>query len=154
MVSVKRLQKFMLYEEINKTSEKTKSTRKESNVGRNKNDVYNKENDTSDKKGETENTSSNYQGEHIISLKNANAKWFSYEQEDTLKNININVKPGELVAVVGHVGSGKSSLLNVLLKELPVNSGTVEVRVVFLDNYSSFVLNNEVIASISFRFTD
>ena len=125
MVSVKRLQKFMLYEEINKTSEKTESTRKESNVGRNKNDV-NIENDTSDKKRET----ANYQREHIISLKNANAKWFSYEQEDTLKNMNINVRPGELVAVVGQVGSGKSSLLNVLLKELPVNSGTVEVRVV------------------------
>ncbi|KAK9296489.1 hypothetical protein QLX08_009536 [Tetragonisca angustula] len=123
MVSVKRLQKFMLYEEINKTSEKTESTRKESNVGRNKNDV-NIENDTSDKKRET----ANYQREHIISLKNANAKWFSYEQEDTLKNMNINVRPGELVAVVGQVGSGKSSLLNVLLKELPVNSGTVEIN--------------------------
>lgn len=116
----------MLYEEINKTSEKTESMKKESNVGRNQNDVNNIENDTNDRKHET----ANYQGEHIISLKNANAKWFSYEQEDTLKNMNINVKPGELVAVVGHVGSGKSSLLNVLLKELPVNSGTVEVRVV------------------------
>lgn len=124
LVSVKRLQKFMLYEEINKTSGKTKSTKKESNDGKNKNDVDNIENDTSDKKGET----ANYQGEYIISLKNANAKWFSYEQENTLKNMNISVKPGELVAVVGQVGSGKSSLLNVLLKELPVNSGTVEIN--------------------------
>lgn len=125
MVSVKRLQKFMLYDEIKKTSKKTESTRKESNVGKNKSDVKNTEKNTGDKRGTT-----NYQREHIISLKNANAKWFSYEQEDTLKNMNINVKPGELVAVVGHVGSGKSSLLNVLLKELPINSGTIEVRVV------------------------
>ncbi|CAD1479365.1 unnamed protein product, partial [Heterotrigona itama] len=125
LVSVKRLQKFMLYEEINKTSEEAESKKKASNVGRNKNDVDNVETDTSEEKRET---ASSHQGEHIILLKNVNAKWLSYEQEDTLKNMNINVKPGELVAVVGQVGSGKSSLLNILLKELPVNSGTVEIN--------------------------
>lgn len=114
----------MLYEEIDKTSREAESKKKESNIGRDKNDmVDNIENDTSDKKREN-----HYQGEHVISLKNVNAKWFSYDQEDTLKNMNIHVKRGELVAVVGHVGSGKSSLLNVLLKELPVNSGTLEVE--------------------------
>ena len=36
----------------------------------------------------------------------------------TLKNINLEVKPGELVAIVGEVGCGKSSLLQALINEL------------------------------------
>ena len=62
-----------------------------------------------------------------ISIENAGAKWLSYEDEDTLKNININIKSGQLVAIVGQVGSGKSSLLNVILKELNLNSGSIQV---------------------------
>jgi ABC-type multidrug transport system fused ATPase/permease subunit len=38
----------------------------------------------------------------------------------TLKNINLEVKQGELVAIVGPVGSGKSSLLLALLGEMEV----------------------------------
>jgi ABC-type lipoprotein export system ATPase subunit len=36
-----------------------------------------------------------------------------------LKNINLTVKKGELLAVVGKVGSGKSSLLNAIIGECP-----------------------------------
>ena len=38
--------------------------------------------------------------------------------EPTLKTINLNIKPGEFVCVVGEIGSGKSSLLNCLLGDL------------------------------------
>lgn len=65
---------------------------------------------------------------YAISIENGSAKWLDYETEDTLKNININVRPGELIAVVGQVGSGKSSLMNVLLKELRLREGTIQVR--------------------------
>ncbi|KAJ1554992.1 hypothetical protein HK096_010528 [Nowakowskiella sp. JEL0078] len=43
----------------------------------------------------------------------------------SLKNINLNIKNGELVAVVGAVGSGKSSLLNALIGEMKNVSGSV-----------------------------
>lgn len=62
-----------------------------------------------------------------ITLEHASAKWLDFVQEDTLHDINLEVKSGELIAVVGQVGSGKSSLLNVILKELPLTSGTVQV---------------------------
>lgn len=43
--------------------------------------------------------------------------------------INIHVPRGSLVAVVGHVGSGKSSLLSAMLGETEKRSGTVAVKV-------------------------
>lgn len=43
--------------------------------------------------------------------------------------INIHVPRGSLVAVVGHVGSGKSSLLSAMLGETEKRSGRVVVKV-------------------------
>ncbi|CAK9828719.1 Probable multidrug resistance-associated protein lethal(2)03659 [Anthophora retusa] len=117
LVSVKRLQRFMLYEEINYANRMPESNQEGSNNEK-------KTNDTTQEKVEVNNDGK----EHIINLTNASAKWLVYEQEDTLKNINIKVKSGELVAVVGQVGSGKSSLLNVILKELPLKSGGIEIN--------------------------
>lgn len=125
LVSVRRLQKFMSYEEINEEDEKMECKQKKLKNHKDKNDANIIEEEVHDGKRKT----ANYQGEYIMSLKNANVKWFSHDHEDTLKNININVKSGELIAVVGQVGSGKSSLLNVMLKELPLKSGTIEVRI-------------------------
>ncbi|KAG5330248.1 L259 protein, partial [Acromyrmex charruanus] len=43
----------------------------------------------------------------------------------TLCNINLTIKPGQLCAVVGAVGSGKSSILHLLLKELNPGTGSI-----------------------------
>lgn len=67
--------------------------------------------------------------EHCISIENGSAKWLDYETEDTLQNINIKVRPGELIAIVGQVGAGKSSLMNVILKELRLQQGSIQVCV-------------------------
>ena len=47
---------------------------------------------------------------------------------NVLKNINIACRPGELVIVVGPVGCGKTSLLQVILSELRIREGTVQVN--------------------------
>ena len=44
-------------------------------------------------------------------------------------SINLNVPDGSLVAVVGQVGAGKSSLISALLGEMEVLEGHVNVRV-------------------------
>ncbi|XP_060917590.1 multidrug resistance-associated protein 1-like isoform X1 [Labrus mixtus] len=45
-----------------------------------------------------------------------------------LQRINVNIKTGSLVAVVGNVGSGKSSLLSAMLGEMEKSSGFVSIK--------------------------
>ncbi|KAJ3122380.1 hypothetical protein HK100_012023 [Physocladia obscura] len=52
-------------------------------------------------------------------------KEISVPQVSSLKDINLKIKKGELVAIVGAVGSGKSSLLNALIGEMKIVSGKV-----------------------------
>uniref|UniRef100_A0A6Q2XST6 ABC-type glutathione-S-conjugate transporter n=1 Tax=Esox lucius TaxID=8010 RepID=A0A6Q2XST6_ESOLU len=55
---------------------------------------------------------------------------FSWTKEGPpcLRRINVRVPKGSLVAVVGHVGSGKSSLLSAMLGETEKRSGNVSVK--------------------------
>eukprot|EP01080_Neovahlkampfia_damariscottae_P002452 gene2452-3162_t len=58
-----------------------------------------------------------------IEFENASFTW--NKKEDHLKNLNLKVKSGNLVAVVGKVGSGKSSLLLSMLGEMLKTDGEV-----------------------------
>ncbi|CAG5017723.1 unnamed protein product [Parnassius apollo] len=62
-----------------------------------------------------------------VRLRHATAKWIAAHAENTLTDMSLTIKPGKLIAVIGPVGAGKSSLLHVLLRELPLQSGTVHV---------------------------
>lgn len=63
-----------------------------------------------------------------INITKMKAKWDSKSTEYTLDNINLKFKPRQLVAVIGPVGAGKSSLIQTVLGELPPESGTVKVN--------------------------
>ncbi|WP_173917075.1 ABC transporter ATP-binding protein [Halobacillus sp. Marseille-Q1614] len=53
---------------------------------------------------------------------------FSYEEEDyILKNLNFVVKPGETAAFVGHTGSGKSSVMNLLFRFYDPQKGSITI---------------------------
>jgi subfamily B ATP-binding cassette protein MsbA len=41
---------------------------------------------------------------------------FSYGEKPVLQNINLTIKPGQMVALVGRTGSGKTSIINLLLR--------------------------------------
>ncbi|KAJ8978761.1 hypothetical protein NQ317_017484 [Molorchus minor] len=56
------------------------------------------------------------------------AKWDSSSNDDTLSIANFKVGSNELVAVIGTVGSGKTSLFHVILNELPISKGSLEVN--------------------------
>ncbi|XP_030603605.1 canalicular multispecific organic anion transporter 1-like [Archocentrus centrarchus] len=55
---------------------------------------------------------------------------FAWEKDakPLLKNVNLDVKPGRLVAVVGAVGSGKSSLMSALLGEMHSTKGFINIQ--------------------------
>lgn len=50
------------------------------------------------------------------------------EKREILKNINLDIKKGETVALIGVNGSGKSTLLKLMTKIIYPNSGTVETQ--------------------------
>ncbi|MEQ6376900.1 ABC transporter ATP-binding protein [Bacillaceae bacterium S4-13-56] len=53
---------------------------------------------------------------------------FSYDgKEDVLKNLNFTIQSGETVAFVGHTGSGKSSIMNLLFRFYDPQKGTIKI---------------------------
>ncbi|KYQ47022.1 hypothetical protein ALC60_13972 [Trachymyrmex zeteki] len=63
---------------------------------------------------------------YALCMTNVSAKWHGDDREDTLRNVSLTVPPGSFIAIVGQVGSGKSSLLQAILQELPLTSGSIE----------------------------
>ncbi|HSW50929.1 MAG TPA: ABC transporter ATP-binding protein, partial [Bryobacteraceae bacterium] len=54
--------------------------------------------------------------------------WFAYKDEDwVLRDVSFTVEPGETVAVVGHTGAGKTTLMNLLLRFYDVQRGSIRV---------------------------
>ena len=52
--------------------------------------------------------------------------WFAYKGEDwVLKDVSFTVEPGQVVALVGHTGSGKTTITNLLMRFYDVQRGTV-----------------------------
>lgn len=45
----------------------------------------------------------------------------------TLDNLNAEFPKGKLIGIIGPVGEGKSSFLQVLLRELPLDSGSITI---------------------------
>ncbi len=77
---------------------------------------------------------SNIEGK--ISFKKVN---FAYKKENqVLKNINLEVKKGEVTAFVGASGAGKSTMLALILKFLTPNSGEI-----FIDDKNLKLLNTK-----------
>ena len=52
--------------------------------------------------------------------------WFAYNDEDyVLKDVSFRVEPGEKVALVGHTGSGKTTIINLLCRFYEINKGQI-----------------------------
>ena len=60
--------------------------------------------------------------EFAIELKDCSFSW-SFRDQPLLKNIDLNVKKGSLVAIVGRVGAGKSSIFSALLGDMYQKNG-------------------------------
>jgi ATP-binding cassette, subfamily B, multidrug efflux pump len=54
--------------------------------------------------------------------------WFAYNNEDwVLQDVGFRIAPGETIAVVGHTGAGKTTLISLLLRFYDVQRGAVRV---------------------------
>jgi ATP-binding cassette subfamily B protein len=53
---------------------------------------------------------------------------FAYKGEDwVLRNVSFTIEPGETIAVVGHTGAGKTTLISLLLRFYDVQTGVIRV---------------------------
>ena len=62
-----------------------------------------------------------------VSFNNVNFKYKETAEEYALKGINLNIKSGEFVGVLGSTGSGKTSLVNLISRLYDVTDGSVTV---------------------------
>ena len=67
-------------------------------------------------------------GEAVITIKNGEFRWINDSAQPILQDIDLTVRKGELLAVIGRVGDGKSSLLGAMLGEMTRSEGSVKVR--------------------------
>ncbi|XP_046325609.2 multidrug resistance-associated protein 1-like [Haliotis rufescens] len=65
--------------------------------------------------------------DHAVTMENASFTW-EPELDPWLQKINVNIPEGNLVAVVGQVGSGKSSLMSAMLGEMEKVQGFVNMK--------------------------
>ncbi|XP_066155396.1 probable multidrug resistance-associated protein lethal(2)03659 [Euwallacea fornicatus] len=110
-VSIMRVQQFLNYEEVESVD----------NFALNKEIILNGSHGSNGSLIKRE-------GPPKVVLKNVCAKWSEEAIENTLENISLSITSNQLVAVVGPVGAGKSSLINVILRELPIKKGHVDLK--------------------------
>lgn len=61
-----------------------------------------------------------------------------------LKDVSFMVKEGEFIGIVGHTGSGKSSIVNVLMGLYPITQGSITLLGFPIENYSEESLRKRV----------
>ena len=81
---------------------------------------------------------------------------FSYNDELVLKNINLDIKAGSTVAIMGTTGSGKSTLLNLIGRYYDVKEGSIKVDDIDVKNYNLEVLRSSmaIVPQDTFLFSD
>lgn len=54
--------------------------------------------------------------------------WFAYKGEDwVLKDVSFEISPGETIAIVGHTGAGKTTLISILLRFYDIQKGSIRI---------------------------
>jgi ATP-binding cassette, subfamily B, multidrug efflux pump len=71
--------------------------------------------------------------------------WFAYnENQNVLKGINMLIKPGETIALVGATGAGKSSIINLLNRFYEIEQGSIKIDGVDVKEYDLGFLRRNI----------
>ena len=83
--------------------------------------------------------------------------WFAYNDEDyVLRDVSFRVKPGEKVALVGHTGAGKTTIINLLCRFYEINKGQILIDGVDIQKMNLEELRNaiSIVQQNIFLFSD
>lgn len=78
-----------------------------------------------------------------IEFKNVSFK-YPFDDVEVIKNINLEIKKGETIGIVGPTGAGKSTLIRQLLREFNVTSGKILIDGIDIKNYKIEDVHNLV----------
>lgn len=71
--------------------------------------------------------------------------WFAYVDERyVLKNISFRAEPGETVAIVGHTGSGKTSIISLMNRLYHIQKGSIRIDDVPVEDYKLDALRRDI----------
>lgn len=71
--------------------------------------------------------------------------WFAYEPDQwVLKGVNFSIEPGERIAIVGHTGAGKTTIINLLSRFYDVQRGSISIDGVDVRNYDKTALRRHI----------
>ena len=74
-----------------------------------------------------------------------NKVWFAYSNDNyVLKNISFIINPGETVAIVGHTGSGKTTIISLLNRLYHIQKGVILVDDINIDEYDLDFLRKNI----------
>jgi subfamily B ATP-binding cassette protein MsbA len=93
--------------------------------------ILDAENDITEKKDAIELKSFN----NNIEYENVSFAYNNFDGNDVLKNINLNIQKGKMVALVGLSGSGKSTLADLLCRFYDVSAGSIKIDGVDIRDY-------------------
>ena len=76
--------------------------------------------------------------------------------EEVIKGINLEVKAGQTIAIVGSTGAGKSTIINLLNRFYEINSGTISIDNHGIENYTLDSLRKQIAVVLQdvFLFAD
>lgn len=71
--------------------------------------------------------------------------WFAYNDDEyVLKDVSFTAKPGEVLAIVGHTGSGKTTIINLLNRLYQIKRGEIKIDDINLDKYDIHYLRSRI----------
>ena len=71
--------------------------------------------------------------------------WFAYNNDNyVLKDINFSIKAGETMAIVGHTGSGKTSIISLMNRLYHIQKGVIDIDDINIDNYRLDALRSKI----------
>ena len=79
-----------------------------------------------------------------IEFKDVSFSYEGIEGTEVLKSISFTASPGQTVALVGHTGSGKSTVANLLMRFYPVTKGEILIDGVSLSDFADQELRSKV----------
>jgi len=71
--------------------------------------------------------------------------WFAYNDEEfVIKGLSFELKSGKTLAIVGETGSGKSSIINLIMRFYPYNKGSIKIDGVELSEWDPKFLRSRI----------